>query len=267
MVPWIVIKSFAGSHFWGVRPSHEIMWLKFLVSSVADMISLIIIVFENFTAKLVISDLTISSVSPSDKRLNVVRLRDIVHRQLLMELVWTHIACSQLPDGVTHVLLLLVGELGLSSQMNIWCSNTSKRCHLMIDRSILILPWSNIHVSEIHFAFLLIFSLLGQVTFHIVCSNQRCCVMCCVSELSLLLWLFYPPPVSDWRLLGLIWIHSFVSERLIEGMRVLESVATGRLVAVIFVGLDAFGCETRLQVVFGPGVRDRRLGHCYCHIL
>ena len=97
------------------------------------MISLVFIVFENLAAKLIIGDLTISGVSPPDQRLNMVGLWDIMHRQFLMELVWTHITCSQLLDSVAQVLLLLVGEAGLSSKMDVRRSNATKRSCLMID--------------------------------------------------------------------------------------------------------------------------------------
>lgn len=101
------------------RSSHEVVWLQAFLSVIMNAISLVIIIFEYLPAELLVRDFAVSGVRSTDQSLNVIGLRNVVHSQFLMELVWTHVSSSQALDGVAEILLLLVRESSLSTQMNI----------------------------------------------------------------------------------------------------------------------------------------------------
>lgn len=141
MIRWIVVKSLAWSDVWRMCPSHECMRLQALVSPVTNVILFIIVIFEYLATEFVVSDLTIASVSSSNESLDMIRLRNIVHCQLFVELTRVHVASSKILNGIAQVLLLLISKLSLLSQVNISCTQPTEGCSLLIDRSILSLLW------------------------------------------------------------------------------------------------------------------------------
>ena len=96
------------------------------------MIFIMIKVFENFSAKFVVSDFAVACIRSSYQCLQMISLRYIVHCKFFMEFIWTHISMSKLLDSITQILLHPVRESICSTQVNIRSVQTPERRHLLI---------------------------------------------------------------------------------------------------------------------------------------
>jgi len=158
----------------------------------------IFVIFEDFTTKLIISDLSITCISSSDKRLHMVGDWHIMLRQRLLESIWTNVTSSQFPNLVTQFLLLLGREPVVSSQVHIWRAQASQRSRLVVYGCILVLLWINVHVTLFDLTPSLVCSLLGQRLDKALGSDLLRSNLSALVHLVAALFVFLPSLVADW---------------------------------------------------------------------
>lgn len=122
----------------------------------------IFVVFEDFSAVLVVSDLGIARIGSPYERLQVVCDGHVMLGKRCLESLGTEVSTPQTPYGVAQFLLLLGGEPVVSPQVHVWRAQTSERSGLVVYRGVLVLLGINVHVTLFDLTLGLIGSLLGQ---------------------------------------------------------------------------------------------------------